>query len=95
MKQIKVNKIKEIKDYDTNDTITMIDINNPLTLEKLGVTLPVLPPTQVISIRLPTNLINEIRALGSQDDIPYQALIKMLLARGVRSMKKSKILPAS
>jgi len=50
----------------------------------LGLKLPATPPTQVVSIRLPTALLNEIRAKASAQDVPYQALIKTLLAHGLR-----------
>ena len=67
----------------------MIDTSKPLRLESLGLKLPETPPTQVISIRLPTALINEIKALGSRDDVPYQALIKLILADGIKKKRKT------
>ena len=73
--------------YDTTDTVSMIDKKKRLYFEDLGLELPPTPPTQVVSIRLPTVLLNEIKALGSKDDVPYQALIKILLADGVRQKK--------
>jgi len=45
--------------------------------------------TEVISIRLPSELLNKLRAHGSQRDIPYQALIKSILAEKVSKFKKS------
>jgi len=41
------------------------------------------PPTQVVSIRLPSALLNELRALASARDVPYQALIKLLLTESL------------
>ena len=38
-------------------------------------------PTQSISIRLPRALLNKIRVLADEKDIPYQALIKIWLAK--------------
>ena len=70
----------EVRDYDTRDTSTMIDPTKPLTLDQLGLELPKVPPTQVVSIRLPSTLLNELKAFASARDIPYQALIKLLLA---------------
>ena len=55
--------------------------------------LPENPTTQVISIRLPTYLLNEIRAIGSQQDIPYQALIKLYLSEMIlKNKNKAKAL---
>jgi predicted DNA binding CopG/RHH family protein len=47
------------------------------------------PSTETISLRLPQDLLNEIKILANKEDIPYQSLIKILLARGVYSIRKS------
>lgn len=87
----KNKRSKEIREYDSTDTTSMIDSKKKLRFEDIDLELPPVPPTQVISIRLPTELINEIKALGSRDDVPYQALIKIILAEGIRQKKgKSK-----
>ena len=73
-------KLKEILDYDTYETSKMLKASKPLKFEDLGLKLPDNPPTQVVSLRLPTALLNEIKAIGSQKDVPYQALIKLMLS---------------
>lgn len=78
------NKNHEIRDYDDTDTTSLIDKKKKLSLKDLGFKLPPAPPTQVVSIRLPTQLLNQLRARASAQDIPYQALIKMLLSRSLR-----------
>jgi len=83
----KIKKAKEIKDYDGTDTSGMIDKRRRLSFDDIGLELPPVAPTQVVSIRLPTELLNEIRALGSRDDVPYQAVIKIILAEGIRQKK--------
>ncbi len=77
-------KHHEIRDYDESDTTGWIDRSQKLTLKDLGFKLPPMPPTQVVSIRLPTPLLNQLRARASAGDIPYQALIKMILAQALR-----------
>ena len=77
-----------IRDYDVADTSTIIDSSRPLKFEDLGLRLPDIPPTQVISIRLPSRLLNELRAISSERDIPYQALIKLLLSESVSHYKR-------
>lgn len=37
------------------------------------------PTTESISLRLPTPLLNRIKALANERDVPYQSLIKVLL----------------
>lgn len=73
----------EITDYDVRDTSPMIDASRPLKLHEIGIELPKIPPTQVISIRLPSALLNELKAYASARDVPYQALIKLLLAESL------------
>ena len=77
-------KRNEIKDYDDQDTTRFIDTAKSLSLKDLGFKLPPSPPTQVVSIRLPTALLNKLKALASANDVPYQALIKLLLARSIK-----------
>ncbi len=74
---------KEIRDYDKRETSALIDPTRPLALADLGLELPKLPPTQVVSIRLPSSLLNQIKAFASARDVPYQALIKLLLAESL------------
>jgi len=87
-KKRKGREAEPISDYDRLDTSTIIDPSRPLRFENLGLKLPATQPTQVISIRLPSELLNEIKAIGSQKDIPYQALIKLFLSESVADMKK-------
>lgn len=79
-------KHHEVKEYDDNDTTEWIDPSKPLSLKKLGVKLPPTAPTQVVSIRLPTALLNRLRAIASSQDIPYQALIKLILAKSTKRL---------
>ena len=84
LKTLAPKKPLEIKDYDQFDTTELIDANKPLKLGDLGLKLPEQAPTQVVSIRLPTDLLNEIKAMGSQKDVPYQALIKLFLSAAIK-----------
>jgi predicted DNA binding CopG/RHH family protein len=82
------SRLREIKDYDDRDTSSIIEPERPLTFAELGFSLPKVPPTQVVSIRLPSTLLNELRAFASARDIPYQALIKLLLAESLTRRKR-------
>jgi predicted DNA binding CopG/RHH family protein len=70
---------REIKDYDQQDTTKLINENKPLKLSDLGFSLPAETPTKIISIRIPTNLYNRIKAYSTNIDMPYQAYIKYAL----------------
>ena len=64
-KTTKTRRRAEIRDYDTRDTSTMIDPRKSLAFEDLGLDLPKPPPTQVVSIRLPSALLNQLKAFAS------------------------------
>jgi hypothetical protein len=88
VRKTKRRRPKEIRDYDERETSTMIDPTRPLALAELGLQLPKAPPTQVVSIRLPSSLLNQLRAFASARDVPYQALIKLLLAESLERMRR-------
>ena len=87
-KSKRARKPKEIRDYDEVDSVEMIDKSKALRFKDLGLALPKTPPTQVVSIRLPSSLLNELRAISSQRDIPYQALVRLWLAEAVNQIKR-------
>lgn len=42
------------------------------------------PSTKIISLRLPEMLLNDLRILAHQRDVPYQSLIKIFLAEKIK-----------
>jgi predicted DNA binding CopG/RHH family protein len=89
-KVIKNKKIHVIDDYDSYDVSNIINVDQQLKFEDLGLRLPEQAPTQVVSIRIPTELLNEVKAISSQRDVPYQAVIKLVLAEFVEKKKVEK-----
>ena len=54
-------------------------------------TLPDLrPSTAAISIRLPVPLLEELKALANERDVPYQSLMKVFLAEQVARQRRRK-----
>jgi predicted DNA binding CopG/RHH family protein len=41
------------------------------------------PSTETISLRLPANLLADLKMLANQRDVPYQSLLKVFLAERV------------
>ena len=83
-----MKKKNEVLEYDKKDFSADLSRQKPKKLKDIGVNLPEVPPSQVLSIRLPTSLLNDLRATGSSRDIPYQAIIKELLFEGLKRYKK-------
>ena len=42
------------------------------------------PSVKTISIRLPEALLNSLKTLANERDVPYQSLVKMILAERIR-----------
>ncbi|HOY65287.1 MAG TPA: BrnA antitoxin family protein [Candidatus Ozemobacteraceae bacterium] len=52
---------------------------------------PNLKPTlKTISLRLPEEMINDLKVLANLRDVPYQSLMKILLAEKIQEMKRKK-----
>ena len=53
------------------------------------VRLPALKPsTETISLRLPADLLAELKVLANQRDVPYQSLLKVYLSERVASERR-------
>src|SRR6266480_3217655 len=48
------------------------------------------PSTATISLRLPQGLLNDLRVLANERDVPYQSLLKVYLAERVSEERQSK-----
>jgi predicted DNA binding CopG/RHH family protein len=57
---------------------------------ELGVFPNLKPSLKTISLRLPEDMINDLKILANQRDVPYQSLLKILLAEKIQEMKKKK-----
>ena len=61
---------------------------------RVGVFPDLAPSTETISLRLPTALLSEVKALASKQDVPYQSLLKIFLAdRVARELIRASSLP--
>lgn len=52
------------------------------------------PSTKTISIRLPESLLDALRQLANERDVPYQSLIKMYLQERIEEDFKARHLPS-
>ncbi len=62
--------------WQTEDSIEYVDWSNakPVRLPNLK------PSTATISLRLPEGMLEELKVLANQRDVPYQSLLKVFLA---------------
>jgi hypothetical protein len=89
MKRPKKRNEAEIAAYWLeHDSVPEIDWSRP------GVRLQFDPdverPTRSITIRLPRRLVQELRVLAKDRDVPYQSLLKVLLAEKVAELQRKR-----
>lgn len=53
------------------------------------------PTTKTISLRLPAMLLLELKSLANERDVPYQSLLKVLLAEKIAETRKAPNKPAA
>ena len=76
------HEAEEREFWQTHDSTDYVDYS-----KENRVTLTVGPsveePVKLISIRLPREMLNKLRAMATKRDVPYQSLIKMILAEKI------------
>ena len=72
--------------WQATDTVGMVDWSRAERLR-----LPNLKPsTATISLRLPEGMLEELKVLANQRDVPYQSLVKMFLAERLAAERDRK-----
>ena len=74
------NEDEERKFWAKNSPLDFIEPNKI----KLSLFPNVKPTSRTISIRLPESLVEGIKVLANKKDVPYQSMLKILLAEKVR-----------
>ncbi|MDI6767943.1 MAG: BrnA antitoxin family protein [Bacteroidota bacterium] len=82
LKEIPIFKsLKEEEEFwSTHDSTEYINYSKV----ELGFLPELKPSSKTISIRLPESLVDAIKILANKQDIPYQSMLKILLADKVR-----------
>jgi predicted DNA binding CopG/RHH family protein len=83
----KLKKIPKFKNLDevqkfwaTHDSTDYIDHSDV----ELGFFPELKPASKTISIRLPESLLEAVKVLANKRDVPYQSMMKVLLAEKIR-----------
>ena len=84
------NEREEREFWETHDASPFVDWDQA----RIAVFPNLRPSTETVSLRLPTALLSELKALASKRDVPYQSLLKVFLAdRVVSEMRRMDPLP--
>lgn len=74
--------------WSTHDTTDHFDFSKQNRVE-IEFDPQVEAPVKSISLRLPRQMLNELKVLANKKDIPYQSLIKVYLAEKIREERKA------
>ncbi len=75
------NEDEERRFWAGHDTVDFFDWG-----KAVRATFPELKPsTATISLRLPASMLEELKALANERDVPYQSLLKVFLAERIAS----------
>ena len=74
--------------WSTHDTTGHFDFSKQSRV-KIEFDPGVEAPVKSISIRLPREMLNELKVLANKKDIPYQSLIKVYLADKIKAERKA------
>ena len=80
------NEDEEREFWATHDSTEYMDWSKA----KLTLFSNLKPSSRTISIRLPESLLENIKVLANQRDVPYQSLLKILLAEKVRETLRTR-----
>jgi predicted DNA binding CopG/RHH family protein len=74
--------------WNTHDTTDYFDYSDSKRVE-IEFDPGVEAPVKSISLRLPRDMLNELKVLANKRDIPYQSLIKVYLAEKIAAERKA------
>lgn len=73
------NEAEEHEFWQTHDSTDYVDYSRANRIE-LEFDPSVEQPVKLISIRIPRDMLNKLKMMATKRDVPYQSLIKMILA---------------
>lgn len=74
------NEVDEVNFWNTHDSTEYIDWNKATHISFPNLKLS----TKSITIRVPEHLLDSLKTIANKKDVPYQSLIKIILADKVR-----------
>jgi predicted DNA binding CopG/RHH family protein len=75
--------------WNTHDTTEYFDFSKSNRVE-IEFDPGIEAPVKSISLRLPREMLNELKVLANKKDIPYQSLIKVYLAQKIAEERKAR-----
>jgi len=79
------NEEEEIKFWDKHDTTDYFDYDNPIKLDLSNLK----PSTEKVTLRMTEWMLDDIKMLANRHDVPYQSMMKILLAEKLEDITSS------
>lgn len=80
------NEDEERRFWDSHDSPEYVDWSKAQVVKFTRLK----PSTATISLRLPESLLNDLKVLANQRDVPYQSLLKIFLAERIEFERRRK-----
>ena len=82
------NEQEEREFWTTHDTTAYFDFSKSNRVD-IEFDREIEAPVKSISLRLPREMLNQLKVLANKKDIPYQSLIKVYLAEKIAEERKA------
>lgn len=66
--------------WASHEIVDYVDVSKPIKLDLSHLK----PSTQTVTLRMPKNMVDDLKTIANKNDVPYQSLIKVILARAIK-----------
>lgn len=66
--------------WASREIVDYVDVSKPFKLDLSHLK----PSTQTVTLRMPRRMVEDLKIIANKNDVPYQSLIKVILAKTIR-----------
>lgn len=66
--------------WASREIVDYVDVSKPIKLDLSHLK----PSTQTVTLRMPRSMVEDLKIIANKNDVPYQSLIKVILAKTIR-----------
>lgn len=78
------NEDEERDFWASHEIVDYIDTRRPIRLDLSHLK----PSTQTVTLRMPKSMIEDLKTIANKNDVPYQSLIKVILAERIQEERQ-------
>ena len=66
--------------WASHEIVDYVDVSKPIKFDLSHLK----PSTQTVTLRMPRSMVEDLKIIANKNDVPYQSLIKVILAKTIR-----------